>query len=201
MTWDQHWEAFYEKGGGNQYPDPAIIRFVARNYYKVIPRCTVKILDLGCGVGAHLWFLAREGFNAFGIDGSKSSIIRASEKLNGENVKANIQVGDFLDLPYDNGFFDAVIDAASIQHNDGESIVKIIGEIHRVLKKGGKYFGMLIESEEKLSNMRFLTNYFNKQTVKVSFSQFESIDVDCMQYTENNENNYIRFLLVEASKA
>ena len=201
MNWDKEWETFYQKSGGNQYPDPALIRFVAKNYYKVKPRSDVKILDLGCGTGANLWYLAKEGFTAYGIDGSISGIRRAQEKLDRENAKADIQLGDFIHLPYDNEFFDAVIDVASIQHNDDDAINKIIAEIHRVLRKGGKYFGMLIESDENLSDNRFFTYYFDKKAVKANFSQFKSTIIDYMQYSENNERNSIRFLLVESIKS
>ena len=147
-----------------------------------------------------MWYLAREGFSGYGIDGSISSIKRVEEKLIKENLTADIAVGDFLKLPYDDNFFNAVIDAASIQHNAFESITKIIGEVYRVLKKNGKYFGMLIESDVELSDNQFFTHYFNKQEVRGLFSAFNNISIDYIRYTEDNEEKIINFLIVEASK-
>lgn len=200
MNWDKRWNTFYEEGGGNEYPDPAIIRFVARNYYKIKPRSSVNILDLGCGKGANLWYLAREGFSGYGIDGSNASIKHVEEKLNQENLTANLVVGDFIKLPYEENFFDAVIDGASIQHNKLENITKILGEVYRVLKTNGKYFGFFIESDVELSDTRFYTNYFNKQVVKNYFSSFKNLKIDYMSYSERNEEKMIRFLIIEAVK-
>ena len=71
-----------------------------------------------------MWYLSREGFSAFGIDGSKTAIERTGEKLDRESLKANLLLGDFQNLPYDSDFFDAVLDITSIQHNDDASIMK-----------------------------------------------------------------------------
>jgi len=200
MNWDKKWETFYKKNRGNNYPDPTIIRFVAKNYYRIKPRSSVNILDLGCGAGANLMYLAREGFNGYGIDGSITSIKYVEEKLKRENLTTNIIAGDFLSLPYDDKFFDGVIDAASIQHNNFETIKEIVSEVYRVLKNNGKYFGMLIESDLELSDKAFFTHYFKKQEVRSLFSAFKNISIDYVRYTEDNENKMISFLIVEAVK-
>jgi ubiquinone/menaquinone biosynthesis C-methylase UbiE len=201
MGWDETWEHFYLGNRGNQYPEPVIIRFIARRFFGPEPRSSVNILDLGCGRGAHLWFLAREGFNAYGIDGSSSAVERARKALGRENLSANLEVGDFRSLPYPTAFFDAVIDAAAIQHNDPDSIPGILDEIHRVLKDGGRYFGMLIESDVELSDKRFLTHYFTRDSLKSLFSCFQRLTVDHLEYSEENEAKRIRFLVVEAMKS
>ena len=69
MTWDENWEKFYKNFSGNRYPEPILIRLIAKNFFRIKTRKKIKILDLGCGEGANLWFLAREGFDAYGIDG------------------------------------------------------------------------------------------------------------------------------------
>ena len=63
------------------YPTEHVIRFIARNYYNVPERGKIKILDFGCGTGAHTWYLAREGFDAYAFDGSESAIRRAKKDL------------------------------------------------------------------------------------------------------------------------
>jgi len=52
------------------YPNVALIQFVAANYFSLPQedRCQLKILEIGCGSGANLWMLAKEGFDAYGLD-------------------------------------------------------------------------------------------------------------------------------------
>ena len=37
-------------------------------------RKNINMLEVGCGSGANLWMLAKEGFNAFGLDESKEAL-------------------------------------------------------------------------------------------------------------------------------
>ena len=52
---DPVWEEIFSTREWGQYPSENIIRFVARNYYKK-ERDNIKILDFGCGGGAHVVF-------------------------------------------------------------------------------------------------------------------------------------------------
>ena len=177
-----------------------MIRFVVNNYYNFKNRHDVRILDLGCGAGGNIWYLSREGFDSFGVDGSPSSVTRTLEKLKNENLSADIQVSDFSCLPYEDKFFDCVIDAASIQHNDEATTHKIISEIYRVLKNGGKFFGMMLQSDKDMSEKEFYTHYTGDEHVYEIFNKFKDIELNFNTYTENNRDNYIKFNLVSAKK-
>lgn len=61
-SFDQSWEEIHAKRIWGGYPSEHVIRFVARNFYGVQNRDCVRILDFGCGAGAHTWYLVREGF-------------------------------------------------------------------------------------------------------------------------------------------
>ena len=84
MTWDPVWENLFSSGNWGQYPGEDLIRFVARNFYAVADRSATRILEVGCGPGANLWFLAREGFAAHGIDGSPSAVAKSRSRLDRE---------------------------------------------------------------------------------------------------------------------
>jgi ubiquinone/menaquinone biosynthesis C-methylase UbiE len=200
MGWDSKWEEFYKKSGGNEYPETAVVRFIARNFYKSNNRNKIKILDLGCGTGANLWYLSREGFSASGIDGSKTAIERTGEKLDREGINANLLTGDFQNLPYAPNFFDAVLDITSIQHNDDASIRKIVAEVHRVMKPDGKYFGMMINSDENLTARDFFTNYSDENDVQGLFSNFNSVELNHSYYTEDRARKRIKFIQIDATK-
>ena len=54
----------------------------------------IKVLEIGCGTGSNIWFLAREGFDVFGLDGSQTAILKTREKLDREQLSAELNVGD-----------------------------------------------------------------------------------------------------------
>jgi 2-polyprenyl-3-methyl-5-hydroxy-6-metoxy-1,4-benzoquinol methylase len=59
------------------------------------------VLDLGCGAGRHSVYLAEQGFNVSGIDGSPSGVEIAQKRLKDENLKGDFKVGDVYErLPY-----------------------------------------------------------------------------------------------------
>ena len=128
------------KSGVNIHED--LIRFIAKNFYSAKERKKIKILDIGCGTGSNLWYLAREGFQIYGIDGSKNAIKIAKTRLNNEipHWDGEIIVGDIVKLPYVDKFFNAVIDNEAVTHNSFIDSIKIYNEVSRVLKPGGKLF-------------------------------------------------------------
>ena len=64
MSWDNIWDEVFRSQPWGKYPSEDVIRFVARNFYKAPDRSSVKILEVGCGPGANLWYIAKERFAA-----------------------------------------------------------------------------------------------------------------------------------------
>lgn len=87
---------------------------MARNFYSIAYRKAVRVLEVGCGAGANLWFLAREGFAFAGIDGSEAAIAQAQRRLDKElpnwEQSSELRISDIAQLPYGDAEFDAVID-------------------------------------------------------------------------------------------
>ena len=67
-------------------------------------------MEIGCGAGNNLWFAAREGFNVSGIDISHSAIEYAKERLLNDELAADLQVGCFNKLPWEDSSQDLGID-------------------------------------------------------------------------------------------
>ena len=100
-----------------------------------------RILDLGCGSGRHSVYLAKQGFNVYGIDIAKSGIKIAKEWLKEEDLKADLKIRDiYQELPYPDNFFDAIISTQTLHHARIERIRKLIGEMERILKPKGLIF-------------------------------------------------------------
>jgi ubiquinone/menaquinone biosynthesis C-methylase UbiE len=199
MVFDKELENFYCSNNGNLYPDPSLVRFIARNYYSAPKRKDIRIMEIGCGGGGNLWYLAREGFSVYGIDGSITAINKSKSVLSKEGLAANLRTGDFKNLPYDDNYFDAVIDITSVQHNDDNAIKKIVHEVHRVLVSGGRYFGIMIKDDCNLSDKRFFTNYLTDTDIKKYFNIFRDLEINSTRYTEENGSKFIEFHIITGS--
>jgi len=145
-SWDPVWDEVYERQEWGQYPPEHVIRFVARHWYGVADRTAVKLLDLGCGVGACTWYMARERFCVSGIDGSSVAAQRTRNRLDAEGLAADVRVGDFVSLPWPDLTFDGVIDNASIYSNRFAAAQQAVREVHRVLKPGGFFLSTTFTS-------------------------------------------------------
>jgi SAM-dependent methyltransferase len=58
------------------------------------------VLDLGCGVGRHVLFLASQGFQVWAIDGSANGIEFARKEAERQGLKIDFRQGDMTELPY-----------------------------------------------------------------------------------------------------
>ena len=85
-------------------------------YYKT-EREKIKILDFGCGAGAHTWYLAREGFDVYAFDRSKSAVDEAEKYLEADGYKnVHFAVMDGAEIQYEKDFLIVLLTAfASMQ--------------------------------------------------------------------------------------
>jgi len=145
MSWNPLWESIHRERPWGLYPGEDVIRFVAGHYGRAPDRAQLRILDAGCGAGAHLWYLAREGFCAHGFDGSLTAVQRAVARLDREcpgwrEAGGSVQVADFAALPYGDGVFDGVLDVASGCYSPLEQARQNYAELARVARPGARLF-------------------------------------------------------------
>ena len=136
---DLVWESKYSQGHAELYPWDSVVSFIFREHPKNKPRKEVFILEVGCGAGNNLWFSAREGFRVFGIDGSKSAIEFAKKIFADDGLIGSFELGDYTRLPYEDNFFDLVIDRSSLTCCDFDSARAAVSEVHRVMRVGAKF--------------------------------------------------------------
>lgn len=96
-----------------------------------------KVLDLACGTGKHSLYLAKKGFTVYATDIAPSAIEIAREKARNLRLDIDFRVHDMQSIPFNDGFFDAVICTWSIHHGTVAQIQQTIAEIYRVLRPGG----------------------------------------------------------------
>jgi len=102
-----------------------------------------RVLDVGCGGGRHLLYLAKEGFVVYGSDRSATGLTISRERLEKEGLRAVLRRCDMTEVPFPDEFFDAVLSVYVLHHNTLENVGKAIGEIRRALKRGGLFFANL----------------------------------------------------------
>src|SRR5258706_7684234 len=99
--WNKGWDNVFTVNRWGRYPPEELVRFVARNFYQASDRSAVRLLEVGCGPAANLWYIAREGFSAYGLDGSAVALEKAKLRLNEEGMQVDLQQGDAMNLPYE----------------------------------------------------------------------------------------------------
>lgn len=98
------------------------------------------ILDLACGQGRHSLELSRQGYtNVYGLDRSHFLIRKAKSIMVQEGLKVNFKEGDARKLPFPNDMFDVVMILGNSfgYFESTEDDVKILREVHRILRPGG----------------------------------------------------------------
>lgn len=141
-SFDESWETrMYGEGKQlNRYPYGDLVSRVLRLYgAKLNAGKNLRVLELGSGAGANLAFFAKEGFDAYGIEGSETACRHARRFLAAQSLEAEIVHGDFTSLPYRNGYFDLIVDRESVCHNRWAAILAVRDEVRRCLKPGGRF--------------------------------------------------------------
>jgi SAM-dependent methyltransferase len=148
MAWDPLWEGIFSTRPWGKYPPEELIRFVARNHYQAPDRKAVRFLEVGFGMAANLWYLAREGFSVYGVEGAATGVEVSRKRLDAEvpGWHGELVVGDIMKLPFEAESFDVVLDVAAICCNSWEDSQQIYREMHRVCKPGGRLFSKTFAS-------------------------------------------------------
>lgn len=86
-----------------------------------------KVLDIGCGTGIYVDYLAKKGFDAVGVDFVKEFIDFAKKHRQGKFL-----VNNAYKLPFKDKSFDTVIMFDVLEHIEDE--LKVLTEIKRISK-------------------------------------------------------------------
>lgn len=122
-----------------------VVAFVFRKFADSPDRKSVRILDLGCGGGNHLLFLAQEGYAYYGVDGADEAVEVSKARLSQAGFSSErISRATFESLPFEPDFFDAVIDRGSLTCNRLADLPPLYREVERILKPGGYLFTALL---------------------------------------------------------
>lgn len=193
------WEQIHRSNKADVvYPYDKIISFVLKNFNRTQSE-HFNFLDFGCGVGNHLKFLVENHFQAYGVDISRSAVTKSKALIS--QLVPSYPVEDRIlenkgTLPFKDNFFDCVLDRSALGQLMSDDIDIMIGEIDRVLKPGGKYYGInfsdrnseiwnsdyagggdFLNFQSKKFKGRGSRHFFSPSDVVKRFRSFELLDV------------------------
>lgn len=212
MTNKEIWEKLHKEPRFRpKYPSESVVQYAFRNFKR---DGNTKVLDLGCGAGRHIFFMAKENIIPYGIDISEEGVRYTRELLKRykfDNFAKNIIVGDFTNLKFENNYFDGIICYGVLYYSKKEQIEKSVEEIYRVLKEDGKAlivvrntkdyrFGLGKEIEKNTfiidendsnkcayNESAMIMHFFTEEEIRSLFYEFSKVEIDIL--SETHENN------------
>ena len=164
--------------------------------------------------------MAREGFAVSAIDGSSVAIARLRERLASDRLQVDAVVGDIGKLPWPDETFDAVVDNAVVYCNPFAACRRIVREVERVLKPGGRFLsanftdrtwgygrGRLVEpggfdeiTEGPLAGKGFAL-LFGRAQIDELYAGFVERNVERLAWTLQSEQQLVELWVVTCQKA
>jgi len=132
--------SFFRKAyqsGEHGWPEIGPTPQVARLLGKLGPGRGKQALDLGCGEGRHTILLARRGYAVTAFDLEPLALKKARAHIRHAGLRADFVAGNALDLQFEDGAFDVVLDYGCFHHVITRDWARYRREIARVLKPGG----------------------------------------------------------------
>lgn len=112
-----------------------------------------EILDCPTGFGRHALALAEAGYRVTGLDRSETLLAEA-ERRRGESEWPRLVRGDYRELPFEDGSFDAVFNLfSSLGYLERDEDVGVLRELRRVSRPGGT---LVVETAHRDAFARFV---------------------------------------------
>jgi ubiquinone/menaquinone biosynthesis C-methylase UbiE len=128
----QYQDGSYQNKWHKSAPTHELVTLIATG---VVPMG--RSLDLGCGGGVEVAYLAGQGFAAHGLDFSPTALRLSQEHAGSAGVHAEFCAGSALELPYASGSFALVTDRGCLHHIRDKHRKRYAREVARVTRPGG----------------------------------------------------------------
>jgi SAM-dependent methyltransferase len=149
--WEESFDEQIARQAFNTAPVEAVVRTVSyylRDRFSCKELESLHFLEMGCGAGPNLVWLAQKGIKVSGVDISPTALKLA--RLNLEREGCSQRIGGLIEcsvshVPFESESFDGIIEACVFQHlnkNDRESAFQ---EVKRLLKRGGVFVGYMLD--------------------------------------------------------
>ena len=138
---DKIYEQQFSTRAWGKYPSEEVIRFFMRAK-KELRGSDLKALDIGCGIGACSWTMAKEGAMVTAIDGAPSGLEKVNALAREFGVNATIEVVH-CDITRPKAFlnstYDIMVDNYALYSNKEVQTLNGFREFFDLLKTGGLF--------------------------------------------------------------
>ena len=142
------------------------------------------ILDLGCGQGRDLFFLANLGFNMIGVDHSLVGIEQVRSRARQLKLNISVDVADIYEYPISPEVDVVLMDSMlHFYKNDIQKETELVNSILNQLKKGGLFCNCLIKGNER--------EMILKKIIENSRFEWNIIYEDYIEYPENSSDYHL----------
>ncbi len=133
-----------------------------------------SVLDLGCGEGRNVIFLAKNGFDVTGIDASKAGI-RKLEKLASEfHLNIRTIISDINKFMFERGY-DVILSIATLHFLERHDIERLIMDMKTHTRKGGLDVISVFTEENPHKRFPYL---FRKKELEDFYKDWEVLQYD-----------------------
>jgi len=146
--WEDSFDEQIARGAYNTAPVEALIRSVA---YWLRDRGGktdgLRFLEMGCGAGPTLVWLAQKGINVSGVDIAVNALELARANLSRSGYAdriGSIVESSVTKTPFEDASFDGIVESCVFQHLPKADRIAAFREVARLLKPGGIFVGHVL---------------------------------------------------------
>lgn len=133
-----------------------------------------RVLDIGCGTGEQAVYFAKKGAIVAGIDINPKMVGCALKKKEKEGPNIYFQGGDATDLPFLDPVFDLAVISLVLHEIESKDRDKVISEMKRVVKKGGRLIFIDFNCPLPKSMISFFVNLIEFFVGRRNYKNFKS---------------------------
>lgn len=181
------YDEYYQKPGYFGKPYPELVQF-----FKLFDK-NQTILDLGCGQGRDLIFLANMGFNLIGVDHSKVGLDQIKSKAQDLGLKVELEVADIYKYRIPETVDMVLMDSMfHFYKNDIQKETELLDSILNQLKIDGLLCNCLIRGKNR--------EIILKKIIEKSPFEWEIVHESYIKYPEYNSEYHFMVIKKEARK-
>jgi len=159
-SWEESFAEQISRQAYNTAPVEALVRSISyflRGRFTQDQLKDLHFLEMGCGAGPNLVWLAQKGIRVSGVDISPTALRLARENLKRsgyESLIGQLLDGSVTSVDLEDGSCDGIIEACVFQHLDKEERHQAFSEVRRLLRPGGLFVGYMLDDNHSVFQQR-----------------------------------------------